>query len=276
MRTTPRQPKNVPKYAVLCLKALVDGDLAGMIVLSGGVGLAHYLDFRPTLDIDAWWADEVTADEQHLVTETIENTLKQFGEVRKRAWGDVVSLELLQEGHKTFSFQVARRSAQLLPAIRAPWVDVPLDSFEDIVASKMVALVERGAPRDFRDIYMLCQAGLSTPVECWQLWQRQQELAGSDEDFERARLAIITHLEDIDDKVDFLARLCSAWDFGILPEPLTIDEIRKADWREAVDRCRLLSSPTYHLLREWHALDSLPYLGQKLAYIQEDPSLEYV
>ena len=84
------------------------------------------------------------------------------------------------------------------------------------------------------------------------------------------------HLEGIADRIDFLARLCAAWDFGILPEPQTIAEIRKANWRDAVDHCRLLTSPTYHLLREWHGLPPLPYLGQKLAYILEDPNLEHV
>ena len=58
----------------------------------------------------------------------------------------------------------------------------------------MVALVERGAPRDFRDIFALCQAGLTTPEECWALWQRRQELASSDTDAARARLAVETHL----------------------------------------------------------------------------------
>ena len=61
----------------------------------------------------------------------------------------------------------------------------------------MVALVERGAPRDFRDIYVLCQAGLITPHRCWELWRRCQRLAGSDTDSERARLAVETHLERI-------------------------------------------------------------------------------
>ena len=83
-------------------------------------------------------------------------------------------------------------------------------------------------------------------------------------------------LLDLDDRVDFLARLCAAWDFGILPSAETVAEIRRAEWREAVDRCRLLTSPTYHLLREWHGLTPEPYLGQRLAYIAEDPSLEHV
>jgi hypothetical protein len=68
---------------------------------------------------------------------------------------------------------------------------------EDLVASKMVALVERGAPRDFRDIYALCQEGRVTGRECWRLWRERQQRAGSDLDPYRARLAIETHLSRI-------------------------------------------------------------------------------
>ena len=75
--------------------------------------------------------------------------------------------------------------------------DVALDSFPDLVAGKMVALVERGAPRDLRDIYALCHAGLTTPQKCWQVWRQRQQLAGSDTDTHRARLAIETHLARI-------------------------------------------------------------------------------
>lgn len=31
----------------------------------------------------------------------------------------------------------------------------------------------------------------------------------------------------------------------------------------------------YHLLRRWHTLPEAPYLGQKLAYIKDDPNLAY-
>jgi hypothetical protein len=78
------------------------------------------------------------------------------------------------------------------------------------------------------------------------------------------------------DRVDFLVRLCGAWDFGVLPDRETVEEIRRPEWREAVDATRLLTSPVYHLVRSWHRLPKLPFLGQRLAYIQEDPSLEYV
>lgn len=83
-------------------------------------------------------------------------------------------------------------------------------------------------------------------------------------------------LETLADRVDFLVCLCSSWDFGLLSRQDTIDEARKVEWRDAVDQTRLLTSPTYHLLREWHSLDRLPYLGQQLAYIRDDPWLAHI
>jgi hypothetical protein len=85
-----------------------------------------------------------------------------------------------------------------------------------------------------------------------------------------------TELDTLADRIDFLARLCAAWDFGLLPRAETVIEIRRPAWREPVDACRLLTSPAYHLLRSWHGLPTLPYLGQQLAYIRDDPSLETI
>lgn len=83
-------------------------------------------------------------------------------------------------------------------------------------------------------------------------------------------------LATLEDRVDFLARLCSAWDFGRLPDLQTVEAIRRPEWRAAVDATRLLTSPAYHLIRRWHGLPSLPYQGQQLAYVRDDPSLEHV
>ncbi len=83
-------------------------------------------------------------------------------------------------------------------------------------------------------------------------------------------------LDTLEARVDFLARLCAAWDFGILPTAATVAEIHKTEWREAVDACRLLTSPSYHLIRDWHGLPALPYLGRRLPYICEDPNLAHV
>ena len=83
-------------------------------------------------------------------------------------------------------------------------------------------------------------------------------------------------LETLPERVDFLARLCAAWDFGLLPDVATVTEIRKKNWVSAVEATRLLTSPAYHLLRRWHGLLPLAYLGQQIAIIRDDPCLAQV
>lgn len=304
-------------------------NLGDKLSLGGAFGLLHYHDYRPTDDVDAWWEPTATERDRQQVIGAIREALETVGQVRTRSWGDVVSIELLRGSKKKiFSFQIAWRSARLQPSRPAPWPGILLDSFPDLVANKMIALVERGAPRDFRDIYSLCQAGLMKTSDCWRLWRERQEAAGVEADPERARLAVESHLarivryrpldtisdpqqrgvardartwyreelfdgswidgslypdtdtpealESLEDRVDFLARLCAAWDFGILPELETVEEIRKPQWSDAVDACRLLTSISYHLLREWHGLPDLPFLGQKLPEIADDPNLAYI
>jgi hypothetical protein len=190
----PRRPTHSPEYAEVCLQALSAQGLGDRLSLGGAFGLLHYLDYRPTHDVDAWWVASATAGDKDRVAHTLEDTLRPFGLVRRRIWGDVVSVELTSGEKVAFSFQIASRDAQLQPSVQAPWGDVLLDSFPDLIASKMVALVERGAPRDFRDVYSVCQAGLTTPAQCWQWWKERQILAGSDTSADRARLAVETHL----------------------------------------------------------------------------------
>ncbi|HLO32401.1 MAG TPA: nucleotidyl transferase AbiEii/AbiGii toxin family protein [Anaerolineales bacterium] len=193
----PRQPSHLSPYTRACLDALVRENLADRISLGGAFGLFHYIDFRSTHDVDAWWSESLTDEEKQAVIQVIERTLSDFGRVRVRAWGDVVSVELSQEDKTVFSFQIAARTMRLEESVLAGWINVPLDSLADLVASKMTALVERGAPRDFLDVYTLCQAGLLSIDECWRLWRRRQTLAGSDANVSRAHLAIETHLERI-------------------------------------------------------------------------------
>lgn len=85
-----------------------------------------------------------------------------------------------------------------------------------------------------------------------------------------------TGLLTLGDRIDYLHRLCAAWDFGILPDAGTVDEVRAPRWREAVERCRFDTSPSYHLLREWHGLERVAYLGSIPARIGDDPSLAFV
>lgn len=193
----PLRPRHMPEHAALCLEALTRKGLGHKISLGGAFGLLHYHDYRSTHDVDAWWDAATSEDERREIVDVVKETLEEVGKVRLRTWGDVVSIELLRGAKKVFSFQIARRSVQLEPSEPAPWTDVLLDSFHDLLANKMVALVERGAPRDFRDIYSVCQTDLTTPGECWRLWRERQERAGGGSDPQRARLAVELHLTRI-------------------------------------------------------------------------------
>jgi hypothetical protein len=193
----PRRPEHLPQYTEACLQTLAAEGLGDRISLGGALGLLHYLDYRSTRDVDAWWTDAAAAEDRARVVRSLQATLEASGEVRLRTWGDVTSVELIREGRAVFSFQIARRSAQLESSKPAPWTAVLLDSFADLVGSKMVALVERGAPRDFRDVHAVCRAGLATASECWDLWRQRQRMSASDSDGTRARIAVETHLTRI-------------------------------------------------------------------------------
>lgn len=193
-----QRPALLSEYAQACLDALSSSSHGQRLSLCGAFGLAHYFEYRTTRDVDAWWIEPVTGQQREQVVRTLEGALRSFGQVRTRSWGDVLSVELIQQNRVVFSFQVARRSAQLAESLPSPWAGIQVDSFVDLVASKMVALVERGAPRDFRDIYMLCQSGHCDVARCWQWWQGRQRLAGEDADPRRAELAIRTHLARIE------------------------------------------------------------------------------
>jgi hypothetical protein len=167
--------------------------------LGGAFGLAHYYEYRTTHDLDAWWTAEATREARARVVAVIEGALAKFGQTRTRTWGDVVSVELRQGGRTTFSFQIAARSALLRDEMTGVWPgDIRVDSFDDLLASKMAALVNRGAPRDFLDIYTLCSAGQTSVAACWRLWQERQQLSGEDDDLGRATLAVRANLARIE------------------------------------------------------------------------------
>lgn len=217
---TPKRPKNISVYAETCLLALSSQGLGAKLSLGGAFGLAYYLEYRSTRDVDAWWDSSTSEEDRKRIVTCLETALSRFGEVRTRAWGDVVSVDLLVGGKAVFSFQVAHRSGQLEASGKAPWPpDLLLDSLPDLVAAKMVALIERGAPRDFLDIHAVCRAGLVDPGLCWRLWRERRRLAGDETPASRARLALLTHLGRIE-----------------LHRPLT--RIADADERARADRLR--------------------------------------
>lgn len=56
-------------------------------------------------------------------------------------------------------------------------------------------------------------------------------------------------LETMEEKADYVHRICSAWDFGVHPDAATFELF--AGWRDVFDRFPVKTSPAYHAFRSW-------------------------
>jgi hypothetical protein len=83
-------------------------------------------------------------------------------------------------------------------------------------------------------------------------------------------------IESLWGKVDYVVRVCSAWDFGLPPRAEVFRELLRPSWKEAVAEAKLLTSCAYHLLLEQHGLPPVPYLGPRFPEILADPCLDRV
>lgn len=168
---TPIPPERLSRFAREVLELLAGQPAAAEIVIGGGVALAHYLDYRDTYDLDAWWVSGPTPAAVDLLADAIRQLAQRHGlAFASRSWGETMSFELLDGPRKVFSLQIASRDRYLDQTFEAAWPPVRLETLTDNIASKMTALVERAAPRDLRDIHELCRQGLVTPGECWNLY----------------------------------------------------------------------------------------------------------
>ncbi|MFZ5516768.1 MAG: nucleotidyl transferase AbiEii/AbiGii toxin family protein [Candidatus Zhuqueibacterota bacterium] len=201
MLKTPKitAPKSLSSLATACLKALQDSGFGKYITLGRAVGLAHYYDYRTTKDVDAWWTVDATEKIKSQVINLLKTTLEDFGEISVRRFGDVISVDVKENKQVIFNFQIASRSALLKSPVESPWHPIQLDSIDDLIASKMTALIERGAPRDFLDIYESCKQKLVTVQDCWELWQKRERLRGIENmDVKIGCEALLLHLKRIE------------------------------------------------------------------------------
>jgi len=173
----PRIPENLNPYTREVLEQLGRSKAAESFILGGGVALSHYHPYRQTVDLDGWWKrekDESTVAEIRAILSKI--AARDGLSLQARTWGETMSLELSKEGKKIFSTQISVRTHALDTPCASPWGHLPIETLRDNLASKMTALVERGAPRDFLDIQTVCDAGLTTSAECWTFYAEKHGL----------------------------------------------------------------------------------------------------
>lgn len=170
--------EHVDPLADRVLSLLAGRPEAGHIILGGYFALQHYLDYRQTHDVDAWWKGRADADAEESIRRAMQRVADEHGmELSERRFGDTLSFELATAGVRRFSFQIALRSVAIEEPQPSAWPPILIETLADNVGAKMNALVNRGAPRDFLDIKAVVDAGLMNSARCWQLWQAKNPSA---------------------------------------------------------------------------------------------------
>jgi hypothetical protein len=111
----PRVPRNLHPLAKEILDELRSRPEAEKIILGGGVALQHYLEFRGTVDLDAWWGEDVSPETEELVREAMENVGGRHGfELGTRAWRETRSYEL-KKGSKNGTRETTASGCERVP-----------------------------------------------------------------------------------------------------------------------------------------------------------------
>jgi hypothetical protein len=165
------KPENLDPLAEIILERLRRNPASSEIILGGYFGLQHYLNYRQTHDIDAWWRQRATVETEQAIRQVMQEVAGERGaRYLERRFGETLSFEMAEPDGRRMSFQIAVRDIALDAPQESPWAPILIETMRDNVASKMNALVNRGAPRDFLDIQKTVEAGLISGEECWRLW----------------------------------------------------------------------------------------------------------
>ena len=82
---SPKRPTHISDWAVTCLESLAREGLGALLSLGGALGLMHYLDYRDTHDIGAWWTPGASGAETHLERIAKHRPLEQIEDIGSRA-----------------------------------------------------------------------------------------------------------------------------------------------------------------------------------------------
>jgi hypothetical protein len=212
------RPQQLDPLAERVLTLLSGQPEAGQIILGGYLALQHHVDYRASHDIDAWWSGRADPATERVIREVMQRVASEAEmELQERDFGDTRSFELIQSGQQRFSFQIAVRSVALEEPQSSAWPPLRIETLADNIGSKMNALVNRGAPRDFLDIHAVVGARLLTSARCWDLWQAKNP----GESVDAARRNVLLHLTGLESRRPLEA----------IPDPAARERAREVrDW----------------------------------------------
>ncbi|MCC6446004.1 MAG: nucleotidyl transferase AbiEii/AbiGii toxin family protein [Armatimonadetes bacterium] len=192
-QSQPGRPLNLTPLMEAVPEALRLEPAANRFILGGGVALKRYIDYRPTQDIDAWWIGGRDPEAVLHLRAALECVAARQGYAqthRQFRMTDSFEFRHPDSGRKEFSFQISVRDLALDAARESLWPPLKVETLQDNIGSKMNALVNRGAPRDFTDIYRVVRSGLIEGEERWRLWQ----IRNPEFEISQAKRQVRTHL----------------------------------------------------------------------------------
>jgi hypothetical protein len=78
-------------------------------------------------------------------------------------------------------------------------------------------------------------------------------------------------LLSIEDRMDYVHRICAAFDFGIFPEETDWELF--AGWKEVFDRFPMTDSPGWHTFRSWYGWEPAPHTQRLGAPVWKEEDL---
>lgn len=144
------------------LTAFGQTPIAHSFYLTGGTALAaFYLHHRYSVDLDFFTADPTALSQ---VSSAMIAVAKQIGaEVTfTRTLGTFLECFLRRQDNERVEMDFAQDTPyRLAPVEQNAVYNIQVDNLTDVAANKLSALFDRAEPKDFVDVYFLCQEAFS-------------------------------------------------------------------------------------------------------------------
>jgi len=146
------------------LKILKNKSFMGQFYLAGGTVVALYFGHRRSFDLDFF-------SEENFDVHALRLELENIGAITDRVEEDTYLGRLNNEKISFFKYPYPTIERTII------WNGIKLASKEDLIAMKIEAISNRGARRDFVDLYVLCsELSLSDAIS---LYEKKYKTSGS-------------------------------------------------------------------------------------------------
>lgn len=211
--------KNIRNLEQILIKILKNDILPENSYMAGGTALYYYLNHRVSIDIDCFTSESFRSEA--LVAETRKLFNQTDVEILEK---DSLILFLTQDQIKfsLFHFPYPLLNEPNMIEINSQ-VKCPMASLEDIEAMKAVALAQRGAAKDFVDLFYLLKKNRHSFKDLFHRVKRKYDV---DEKYDYHLKTSMVYFNDAEPEIDSIV---------IIDDKGTARKIASGEWDEIKD-----------------------------------------